>query len=80
MSCCAKGQRIAVMNERHRVRVRYLGGRPLVVKGRVTGETYKFSGLERTKLVDPRDAVSIARSKAFRMEGVVEVDALVMGE
>ena len=69
MSCCAKGHPIAVMNERHRMRVRYLGGRPLKVKGQVTGEVYRFSGLERTKLVDPRDAVSIARSKAFRVEG-----------
>lgn len=55
------------------MRVRYLGGRTLEVTGQATGTVYKFSGLERTKLVDPRDAVSLARSKAFRIEGVVEV-------
>ena len=61
------------MTERHRMRVRYAGGRPLLIKGPATGTSYRFSGLDRVQLVDPRDAVSIVRNRLFRIEGVVEV-------
>lgn len=61
------------MTERHRMRVRYSGGRPVVVKGPVTGLEYRFSGIDRVQLVDPRDAITIVRSPLFRVEGVVEI-------
>ncbi len=72
MSCCGE-TRTAPLTERHRLRVRYLGGRPITVRGPVTGTSYGFSGLDRLQLVDPRDAVSIARDRAFRIVGVVEL-------
>ena len=55
MSCCSEGT--AALNGRHRMRVRYGGGRPVLVKGPVTGHDYHFSGSARLQLVDPRDAV-----------------------
>jgi hypothetical protein len=55
------------------MKVRYQGGRPVVVRGPVTGASYRFSGTDRMQLVDPRDAVAIVRSSLFRVEGVVEV-------
>ena len=73
MSCCGSGP-TGRMTDRHRVRVRYGGGRPVVVKGPVTGTTYAFSGAARVQLLDPRDAVSVVRDPMFRAEGVVEVD------
>jgi hypothetical protein len=72
MSCCPH-HRNAPLNERHRMKVRYGGGRPVIVKGPVTGASYHFSGVERTQLVDPRDAVGIVRNSLFRVEGVVEL-------
>ncbi len=74
MSCCGQ-TRTAPMTDRHRMRVRYLGGRPVVVRGPVTGGEYRFSGLDRLQLVDPRDAVSIVRDRLFRVDGVVELPA-----
>jgi hypothetical protein len=70
MSCCGEIQ-TAPMTDRHRVRVRYLGGRPISVQGTVTKMTYRFSGIDRIQLVDPRDAVSLLRNSLFRTEGVV---------
>lgn len=72
MSCCGQKRR-APLTERHRLKVRYCGGRPIIIKGPVTGSSYSFSGTERLQLVDPRDAVAIVRNRLFRMEGVVEV-------
>ncbi|HVO83160.1 MAG TPA: hypothetical protein VMU60_01925 [Syntrophobacteria bacterium] len=63
------------MTERHRMRVRYGGGRPVIVRGPVTGSDYRFSGTERVQLVDPRDAAAIMRNRMFRIEGVVELPA-----
>ncbi len=74
MGCCGTTQ--ATMTELDRLKVRYLGGRPIEVTGPVTGRTYRFSGKASVQLVDPRDAVSIARRQAFRLEGLVKV----MGE
>jgi len=71
MSCCP--QTTAQLTERHRMKVRYGGGRPIVVRGPVTGHDYRFSGLERLQLVDPRDAVAMVRNPLFRIEGVVEL-------
>jgi hypothetical protein len=70
MSCC--GTPRAVLTERHRWRVRYLGGRPIEVTGAATGTCYRFSGANPLQLMDPRDAVSLARRSEFRMEAVVE--------
>lgn len=72
MSCCGQNP-TAPLTERHRVRVRYGGGRPVVVKGPVTGATYGFSGASRVQLVDPRDAMAICRNPLFRAEGLVEL-------
>ena len=36
MGCCGES-RTAPMTERHRMRVRYGGGRPFVIKGPATG-------------------------------------------
>jgi hypothetical protein len=55
------------------MRVSYRGGRPVEVKGPVTGTAYYFSGKERRQLVDPRDAVALLRNRLFRMEGIAEV-------
>jgi len=74
MSCCGE-TRTAAMTERHRMRVRYGGGRPVIVRGPVTGSDYRFSGTERVQLVDPRDAAAIMRNRMFRIEGVVELPA-----
>jgi hypothetical protein len=74
MSCCGES-RTAPLTERHRARLRYGGGRPVVVTGPVTGASYRFSGTDRLQLVDPRDAVAIVRNPLFRVEGVVEVPA-----
>ena len=71
MSCCPGST--APLSQRHRMKIRYGGGRPVVVKGPVTGVDYRFSGLERLRLVDPRDAVQIIRNPLFRVEGLVEL-------
>jgi hypothetical protein len=55
------------------MKIRYGGGRSVVVKGPVTGVDYRFSGLERLRLVDPRDAVQILRNPLFRVEAIVEL-------
>jgi hypothetical protein len=74
MNCCNQTP-TAPMTKRHRMRVRYGGGRAIVITGPVTGTSYYFSGLDRVQLVDPRDAVLITRTAVFRIEGVVELPA-----
>jgi hypothetical protein len=74
MSCCGQTP-TAPLTERHRLRVRYGGGRPVAVTGPVTSVVYRFSGVERLQLVDPRDAPALARTPMFRIEGVVELPA-----
>ncbi len=71
MSCCP--QTTAPLTERHRIKVRYGGGRTVVIKGPVTRIDYRFSGLERLQLVDPRDAVAIVRNPLFWIEAVIEL-------
>ncbi len=78
MSCCP--QRTPVLTDLHRVKVRYVGGRPVRVKGAVTGIEYLFSGIERTKFVDPRDAVSLIRNPLFRFEGIADLSANSTGD
>ena len=74
MSCCPEPLTVP-LSDRHRVRVRYLGGRPVVVRGPTSGNYYRFSGLERVQSVDPRDAAALVRSPLFRAEGIIEVPA-----
>jgi hypothetical protein len=71
MGCC--GKTTAVLTLRHRMKMRYSGGRQVLLRGPVTGVEYRFSGLERFQLVDPRDAVAIARNPLFRVEEIVEL-------
>jgi hypothetical protein len=71
MSCCPHAA--AQLTERHRVKVRYGGGRPVVVKGPATSIDYRFSGLERLQLVDPRDAIAIVKNPLFQIVGVTEL-------
>jgi hypothetical protein len=75
MGCCRQS-RITPMTERHRMHIRYGGGRPVVVKGPVTGASYHFSGTDRLQLVDPCDAIVIIRNPLFRAEGIVEIPVL----
>lgn len=72
MTCCGPAT-TAPLTEHHRLRVRYLGGRPIVVQGPATGTCYRFSGLQREQLVDPRDGVAILRSRQFRLEGLTTI-------
>ena len=71
MGCCA--QLVVTLTKRHRIRVRYGGGRPVLVRGPATRIEYRFSGIERLQLVDPRDAIVIVRNPLFRFDGVVEI-------
>ena len=57
-----------------RFEIEYWGGRRIVVQGAVTGQTYSFSGLSRTTLVDPRDAPAIVRNQMFRIKGAKRVE------
>jgi hypothetical protein len=72
MSCCGTSQ--APMTDRHRIKVRYLGGRPIEITGPATGTVYRFSGKAPLQLVDPRDAVQMSRSRGFRVEGMVKLN------
>jgi hypothetical protein len=71
MNCCHQVR--AALTEHHRMRVRYSGGRPVLVKGPVTGNDYRFSGVDRLQIVDPRDAIALVRNPLFRIEGVIEL-------
>jgi hypothetical protein len=73
MGCCS-GTQTAPMTERHRMKVHYAGGRPIVVTGPFSKSQYRFSGMERDQLVDPRDAVMIVKNPLFR---IVEVEELI---
>jgi hypothetical protein len=55
------------------MRLRYVGGRPVLVKCPATGNQYRFSGVEPVRLVDPRDAITLARDPIFRIEGLIEL-------
>ena len=71
-SCCGQTA-IGPLTDRHRVRLRYRGGRPVAITGPVTRQQYRFSGKEREQLVDPRDAATIASSGAFDVIGLEEL-------
>jgi hypothetical protein len=73
MSCCGSHTPTASLTKRHRFKIRYGGGRAIVVKGPLTGTEYRFSGIDRVQLVDPRDAVRMLHQGPFEMDSVVEV-------
>lgn len=73
MSCCEPSPVTHPLSSRHRLRVRYYGGRPIEVTGPVTGNRFSFSGKQPLQLVDPRDAVQFSRNRLFRLEGLVEL-------
>jgi len=73
VSCCESAPVTHPLSSRHRLRVRYYGGRPIEVTGPVTGTRFRFSGKQPLHLVDPRDAVQFSRNRLFRLEGLVEV-------
>ena len=77
MACCPGTT--SPLTRRHRVRVRYAGARPICVQGMITGSEYRFTGLDRVQLVDPRDALTIVRNPLFRAEGVVEISSVEGG-
>lgn len=72
-SCC--GTALAPLTDQHRMEVRYFGGRPIEVTGPATGSIYRFSGKAPLQLVDPRDAIQLNRSRAFRVERILKLDS-----
>jgi len=58
------------------LQLEYEGGRAVTVRGPITGNSYTFSGLQRTAKVDARDAPAILRDRRFRLKGILlEKDA-----
>jgi hypothetical protein len=55
------------------MRVRYGGTDSVLVRGPVTGADYRFSRVEDSQLVEPRDAVALVRNPLFRIVGVVRL-------
>lgn len=80
MSCCGQsgGQinlRQTDIDDGLRFEVEYWGGISIEVIGSVTGRSYKFSGLLRNCLIDPRDALILLRNPAFRLKGIKKIGA-----
>jgi hypothetical protein len=73
MTCCPQ---VKTLTERHQVKMRYAGGRPVRITGPATGRHYHFSGVEQLRLVDPRDALIMSRNHLLRIEGIVEVSVI----
>jgi hypothetical protein len=49
-----------------RVTVRYCGNSTILVRGPVTGQTYRFSAAEPNQDVDARDVESLVRAALFQ--------------
>lgn len=49
-----------------RVLVRYLEVSPVLLRGVITGQVYRFSAAQPLQPVDPRDASAILQSRFFR--------------
>jgi hypothetical protein len=47
-------------------RLHYLGQRPLLVRGGVSGRTYRFNAQARAQAIDPRDVIGLLQTKLFR--------------
>ncbi|MGA8030705.1 MAG: hypothetical protein WB992_26470 [Bryobacteraceae bacterium] len=52
------------------LRVEYLGGRTVTIKGATTGRDYTFSGMHRIQDVDPRDTAGLFRDGMFKLKGI----------
>ena len=50
--------------------VRYVGARPIAVRGRATGLWYRFSAREPRQLVALRDSLALMGNRSFQLEGV----------
>ena len=77
MGCCGQtvGGRLTItqkdIDEGLGLQLEYNGGQTVSVDGSVTGKSYTFSGLQRMRKVDPRDAPAILRDGRFRLKGIV---------
>lgn len=77
MSCCGGKSQSAVIRQEDIDRglafeIEYVGGRTVTVIGTVTGRRYAFSGIDRLRQVDPRDARALLRERVFRMKRVIQ--------
>ena len=76
MSCCGKGHSAVIRQEDIdrglTVEIEYAGARTVTVIGAVTGQRYTFSGTDRLRLVDPRDARALLRERVFRVKRVIQ--------
>lgn len=76
MACCGESGagRLTItqkeIDEGLALRIEYSGGRTMTVSGPVTGKEYVFSGLDRVRDVDPRDAPGILRERLLRLKGI----------
>ena len=72
-SCCGGGSPTQPLTQNHRLKIRYLGGRPIRVTGPVSRQSYEFSGKQREQLVDPRDAAEMLRTRGFQLVSITEL-------
>ena len=79
MRCCGGSGRAVIRQEDVErgleFEVEYAGGRTVTVVGKVTGRRYTFSGLDRLRRVDPRDASALLRERVFRLKRVIQPTA-----
>jgi hypothetical protein len=52
------------------LQIEYLGGRTVTMQGATTGREYVFSGMQRVRDIDPRDAPGVLRDRTFRLKGI----------
>jgi hypothetical protein len=76
MSCCGDVGRAVIRQEDLErgveFEVEYAGGRTVTILGTVTGRPYTFSGRDRLRRVDPRDAGALLRQRVFRLKRVIQ--------
>ena len=77
MSCCGGKSRPAAIRQEDIDRglafeIEYAGGRSVTVIGAATGQRYSFSGTDRLRQVDPRDARALLRERVFRLKRVIQ--------
>jgi hypothetical protein len=76
LACCGETRtgRLTIsqkdIDEGLTLQIEYAGGRTVRIRGAVTGSEYVFSGLERIRAVDPRDAPHILSNGSFRLKGL----------
>ena len=75
MGCCGQNRmRVSGITTKI-VSVRYMGNKPIAVRGRATGKGYRFSERQRTQNMDPGDAKAVLRSPYFRAARGVQANA-----